>query len=362
MASFRKMALSWKSWALLFPALLLAGIEVFVDPFPNSLWLLRILNTKYLVHVRADLTVDGEPLVMERTFRCYNPVDYDFLRKHFLQSDLHNDGQVGDSLTAESKTGRLLSIPLPDVCSTFDPSTNNPPVMRMTQGQLEIPLIDEIFGGNMATMIYRYMDRVTLIGEGYHGVRVNELTAQKLETRHQFIDWENWEWYGHPRWSRPDRFNPALLYQASYSFSLTRDQYLKYGGAHPTSRDAVRLFSGLWDVWSGVGTPKGLRLLFKEDQPKRTRLDNLSHLVVPCLPDPDGPSYHCDEGLSGVVVYLPNNTIKYRTDPVTKSTLTFHFPYGDFIHSYGYSLFIDPEIGTITGISQILDPLVGSAR
>jgi len=28
--------------------------------FPNSLWLLRIINTKYLVHVRADLTVDGD--------------------------------------------------------------------------------------------------------------------------------------------------------------------------------------------------------------------------------------------------------------------------------------------------------------
>jgi hypothetical protein len=65
--------LRWrKSYLLLVLLLLLVGVELFVDLFPRSIWGLRALSTEYLVHVRADLTIDGDPLVMDRTIRCFN--------------------------------------------------------------------------------------------------------------------------------------------------------------------------------------------------------------------------------------------------------------------------------------------------
>lgn len=220
------------------PVLLYTGFEWFIDPFPNSIWALRVLNTNYLVHVRADLTIDSEPLVMERIIRCYEPVDYAFLVRRFGGGGFVNKGNAGDNIVGISNSGRVFIISLPDICDSllgryiegrgyvqFDPENADVPPLRLTKKELNIPALYEVFGGRAAPQVDWYAARDQLLA-GYQGVKLVELLVEKApmpESPWSFLkDWNGYEWFGTTTWIRPFRLGVTRKYHAGYLIPVPR--------------------------------------------------------------------------------------------------------------------------------------------
>ena len=202
----------------------------------NSLWLMRILHTKNLVHVRADLTVDGEPLVMERTFRCYDPVDYKFMRifsfGKFNSKFYWNDGQVGDSVTGTTSKGRRFMIAIPDSCKL-----NNQRIkagldsLSLRNNDFMTPRVIELRGHQAENGIDVYMPRELLL-QGFRGIKIEDIHIgpSPLNPDKFYKDWEDIEWLGSIYWGRPrpgmNNFEAVFLLKISYD-DLTHFRFLQ---------------------------------------------------------------------------------------------------------------------------------------
>lgn len=234
-ASLRKKRWLW----LLLPLLPLIVIEFFVDPIYNSIWLLRVMNTQYLVHARAELTVEGEPLVMERTFRCYKPLDYTFLQTIKGERFIFNDGQVGNTVHARTSTGRLFALVLPDVCEVMrwkrlgtdmigaKPESEPMPEYSLRRNEINVPRVFEIHEGMPPKRIDVYIPEDKLL-EGFRGIKIVDITLNASTVgKNLFLkDWQDLEWFGSFYAGRP--YINSFHYYAPAVFRLRKDEWASF--------------------------------------------------------------------------------------------------------------------------------------
>jgi len=218
------------------PILALTFVEWFIDPFPNSLWILRILNTDYLVHVRADLTVDGEPLVMERTIRCFDPVDYEFLNRWIGRRNYVPTGQAGDTITATTRGGRLFAINAADACFNMISKQNMvhghytfelyPNAKKLSRDELSVPVVYEIMGWPIPKRIDAYVSR-RLLREGYLGVKLDELTLEVSGRFWMLKDWSAYDAFGLVKWFRRPDIDGTSYYDSSFLVKIPESEWIK---------------------------------------------------------------------------------------------------------------------------------------
>ncbi len=205
----------------------LAFIEFFIDPFPDSFWPLRILTTQYSAVVTANLTIDGEPLVLTRKIRCFGSIDYIFFLAPSRGGGLRiRSRQAGDTLAGTTSKGRLFAINVPDACGALNKNGGNG--LFLSEGDIETPVVFEIHGGKTATQIDAYIAR-DLLRTGYHGVQLNELIVDYSDA-FQLIDWTGYDWFGPPNWYRGyssnDRSNREVS-SAYFSFKVDAQKFLE---------------------------------------------------------------------------------------------------------------------------------------
>lgn len=117
---------------------------------------------------------------MERTFRCFEPVDYYWfpgsVRRGYV---LSSNGQAGDALSGVTSKGRVFVISVTDACSVLidleglyrQPSPIIEHQLRLSGDELDVPIVHEPIGGDNLTQVDTYIVREWLL-EGYHGVQV----------------------------------------------------------------------------------------------------------------------------------------------------------------------------------------------
>jgi hypothetical protein len=253
-------------------------VEFFVDPYPNSIWALRILNTKYIVHARAELEIDGETLVLERPIRCFDAVDYDYYPSSSPRGDvLGSNSATADTLAGKTSKGRLFALNVKGACAVLRRKMRNnddlffkhqnlgdyeylEPVY-LSRGDLDTPIVYELFGEKKALkQVDIYYSR-TLLREGYHGVKIKELVIWREPMRvvHQgqgyrgaklneeakvtlkplgpmYKDWTEYDWFGEPSWYRRTKGNDGLFFGfygfkfAPSSFDEVVANYYKFNG------------------------------------------------------------------------------------------------------------------------------------
>ena len=325
-------------WAFL-PLLALCAFELFVDPFPDSIWLLRVFNTKYLVHVRAELTVDGEALSVDRTIRCF-----------------HETGKpvpiyaAGDNVAVVTSRGRLFIIPLLDVChvplttiyaGTFESAAEhieNARPLRLSEGKLATPVVFEVHGGRQADQIDAYIARDRLL-EGYHGVQLREILVEVIPGRLLLKDWNNYEWFGGPSFARPYKHGESQAYIAGYLVQVPKERWTTL--THLNYEDASGLSSsteyrarlqgyvnellslnedkvfqlrdpeyGLFSVYTSGGfiLPfDSLDLQRADVSPRSARvaMNWALNIIIPCVYSTNPVGYVCDSSKEGVLEYKP---------------------------------------------------------
>lgn len=105
-------------------------------------------ETIFFVHIRADLNIDNEPLVMDRVIRCFHMKD----RGRIIF-------ESADSLMARTSTGRTFALIVPEACDTLvsrnkpeggaytvDPTQGDVPPLRLSKDELITPVVFEIMG------------------------------------------------------------------------------------------------------------------------------------------------------------------------------------------------------------------------
>jgi|GEM_PF-743020 len=351
------------------PIVALTFVEWFVDPFPNSLWLLRILNTKYLVHVRADLTVDGEPLVMERTIRCFYHSDFKFINRHWNHHTFPADGQTGDTLAATTSKGRLFAINDLNVCRALvdrfnlhdpkyiAPDAKDTPPRRLSRHEIAVPSLFEIHGGYEATRVDEYISRDLLLA-GYHGVRLDELLVERAPmpaSPWDFAkDWNGYDWFGYTNWVRPFVVGHTRGYTAGYIVPVKFDVWSTtpilpkgaLGGELERSQVKFRnAFLSFTEDKLIYGAPKNAEekflfqflrnfvdfnhngLILHPRDPPDLNLEQpwVKHDLIPCLGEDYGHICRAAPEMAGVLIFtrIPR---KYRP-PITdtKPLLWYHY-------------------------------------
>lgn len=325
------------------PILAIFIVEFFIDPFPNSLWLLRILNTNYLVHVRADLTVDGEPLVMERTFRCFNPVDYHWYPGTAPRGNVNaSNGQTGDTLVATTAKGRLFAINAPDACSALgsrlkpdgefytwtNPANHDVTPLRLSLNEIETPVLYEIIGGRHPKQIDAYIARDAL-RRGYHDIQLNDLLIEKLNDRGLFKDWNGYEWFSKTYWVRHGRVSPFGRSVTRYAFVIPEERWDEVKNellqnnpqdTLPKLLDEYRLlnsdsaiaghnpFADFYNigrqswVFGGGYVQTELGLPKRSEQNNRKRYQWFLESIFPCIPTDAGAMHFvCDPSRNGII-------------------------------------------------------------
>jgi len=204
---------------LVVPLAVLAYIEIEVDPIPKSYLLSRINNTHFVVKAHAELLVDGETLYLSRTIRCVTPI---FARGALMAaSGIVHDGQVGDTISATTRKGRMFVIPVSRVCAVFrddvlalNRSQKNDQDIKirlksyaLSRNELEIPIVFEVIGeAPYPTQVDAYIARQRIM-TGYHGVQLKELSiSQEPPPARKWdfiVDWTDYDWFGQPSWMRP---------------------------------------------------------------------------------------------------------------------------------------------------------------
>lgn len=350
-----------KSYLLLVPLLLLGMVELFVDPFPRSIWALRVLTTKYLVHVRADLTIDGEPLVMDRTIRCFNPVDFFWYPGAPPRGDVRaSNGQAGDTLAAVTSKGRLFAINVPDACGALgsrldadgqgytwtDPATNDVTPLYLSQNEIETPVLYEIHGGRHPEQIDAYIAR-DLLRQGYHGVKLDELVVEKTGGL-LLKDWNGYEWFGRGNWHRRLLGNSGL-YQVVFlksapesrwqemetnlnrldypqnwlaGFARTIDTFRKVESSTVFTTEQITPNPYLQYFQHSRLIDAGLLLRLAADQNQDAHYQWLAHEIIPCLPTGQRKSFTCLPEKKGTLAYT-----EYEADilPMTVTVNGFSF-------------------------------------
>lgn len=242
-------------------------VETFVDPYPNSIWALRILNTKYIVHARAELEIDGEPLVLERSIRCFNAVDYDYYPSSSPRGDvLSSNGSTADTLAGKTKSGRLFALHVADACSVLrSKMRNNGELFFMHQnlgdyqylepvylskGDIDVPVVYELFGDRKSLKRVDVYLSKKRIREGYHGVKLKELVVSRVpevieKRQHKgfqgvplnefelsrkdkpmmYQDWGEYDWFGRPNWYRRASNSSTRMLSSYYGFKVSSDHF-----------------------------------------------------------------------------------------------------------------------------------------
>lgn len=375
-----------KSYLLLVPLLLLVGVELFVDPFPRSIWALRVLNTKYLVHVRADLTVDGEPLVMDRTIRCFNPVDFFWYPGAPPHGDVRaSNGQAGDTLAAVTSKGRLFAINVPDACGALgsrlredkpgytwtDPATHDVTPLHLSRNEIETPVLYEIHGGRHPKQIDAYIAR-DLLRQGYHGVQLNELVVEKTSGL-LLKDWNGYEWFTTTQWLRHSGANRLGRYRSRHAFIIPEERWgevmEEIRSFNPDETEWLAGMSRMLDSYRtlttdspitsnnpflkfhnlgrqrhtfGDGyTQSHLQLPMIPVQIGRQRYQWFLGAMFPCLPiDPKQQTYACRPDLYGVVSSVPH--VYTSTSPWVEHVVVNDIRF-DAPNAIGYFLAVSPR-------------------
>lgn len=316
----------------------LAFIEFFIDPFPDSFWPLRILSTKYSAVVTANLTIDGEPLVLTRKIRCFASIDYIFFLAPSWGGGLRiRSRQAGDTLAGTTSKGRLFAINVPDACGALNKNGGNG--MFLSEGDIETPVVFEIHGGKKATQIDAYIAR-DLLRTGYHGVQLNELIVDYSDA-FQLIDWTGYDWFGPPDWFREEngdggRYRSVSILSApidrwtelekEFNFSsYPEDSQKKYNENKKIYWSSqTDIFWGGRDFWPNpfsVAFEKwrpgmlgfGLILQEKSYMQDHEKFSWMTEGLVPCIPDEKENLLKCREDLKGILVYTKYLlTEKYR--------------------------------------------------
>ena len=362
--------MGWKPFnkvVLIVPIILWGMFEAFIDPFPHSLWILRLLNTQYLVHVRVDLTVDGEALVMDRTIRCFKPVDFAFYPGTPARGDVrYSNGQAGDMLAITTSKGRFFAISAQDACHVLggrprndgtgyfhfiDPAENEVTPLYLSKGELQTPVLLEVQGGRAATQVDAYIAR-TLLRQGYHGVQVHDVVVEKARGL-LLKDWTSYEWFGRPYWGRPfntrsneglySAFSGAIIPEDKWSrvqefmieegakpenvefketinriFSeyttATQDESLLPSGSFKHETPFFNFNSIAWNVYNygfshSVLAPIPEKSVGGNGWGIRRRQEKVSwylETVIPCLPaTSDKREVVCNPAMKGVMSFLP---------------------------------------------------------
>jgi len=368
--------------------LALTFVEWFVDPFPNSLWILRILNTKYLVHVRADLTVDGEPLVMERTIRCFDPVDYHLFPNTPPRGDvLASHGQAGDTLAQQTSKGRLFAILVSDACA----AGYTQGLYKVSSDKLQIPVLFEIFGDRKNTQRIDAYIAPDLLLQGYHGVQLKDLAVEQITGGNAptllLKDWTSYDWFGTPSWihrALPGNGSVFDSYMAYIIGKADWNRIAEYNKTHAnisqeTALKHAQIFEELrtggpsrklpdfnpfyvfnmlahqptaysYGFTSSTLIPAG----FENVELKKEFWWFLS-AVIPCSPLPDGGSaaFICNKDLNGVVSLYP-----YQPPPnPRKINLQFGAAAYEIDRSDG--AFFDSASGQVIGFELVGNVLKG---
>jgi len=329
---------------LLFPIIIWVAFEALIDPFPNSLWLVRLLSTNYLVSVSADLEVDGEKLKLERTFRCFKPYDYKWLASAETQRDWPTNGQAGDIIAVETSKGRLFAISVPMACGILSDGTTpfapvaNPNELVLSRNEIRTPVIFEVHGGKNVERIDAYISRDKL-REGYHGLKLIEF---KL-TRSSGVLWNDsngYDWVGLASWIRPQGAD-ATFYMAGFLMAVPENRWdevdqgkICVGCKEPTVgwskaySNFINQYRSAQEnvvIQTTANSPNPFeRLLakFLYRYPRSTPAsydlnfpgekrvyDNyqitqwVEDYIVPCLGDEYGSQFECMPELSGVLIY-----------------------------------------------------------
>ncbi len=309
--------------------------EIFIDPFPKSLWHFRISHTEALIHVKADLTIDGEPLILERTIRCFDPVDYHYFPGAARRGDvMSSNGQAGDTLAATTSKGRLFAINVPDACGAF--KLNLGKKLILSRGDIETPVLFEIHGGKAATQIDAYIAR-DLLRTGYHGVQLNELIVARGKGPLK-EDWTDYDWFGPPNWYRGyssnDRSNREVS-SAYFSFKVDaqkflevedffkqpnnnalqdenkiRSLFLEHSGSDDRALSSYNPFSQfqnhVLNVFDMDYLDSSLILKPPSKQSAQTGYYWFLQQIFPCLPQDNPPKrFACNPALNGVISFIP---------------------------------------------------------
>lgn len=329
---------------LIVPIILWGMFEVFIDPFPNSLWLVRFLSTQYLVTVRADLEVEGEALKLERTFRCFRPYDYKWLASESTARDWPTNGQAGDIIAAETSKGRLFAISIPMACGIMSDWTvpfgpvANPNELVLSRDEIRTPVVFEVHGGNKVERIDAYISRNKL-REGYHGVKLKDFKLSR-EPGLLWDDSNGYDWVGPANWTRPqirdlthymagflmavpesrwDETDHAaeFLSSAKYlaempkSYSEFIDQYRSspHNTVIQTNRAAPNPFNNLMGKFL-YQYPRNTPAFYELDFPREEMIYDSYKLtqwaedyIIPCTGDEYGTQFNCFPNLAGVLIY-----------------------------------------------------------
>jgi len=320
------------------------AFEAFIDPLPNSLWLVRFLSTQYLVTVSADLEVEGEALKLERTFRCFRPFDYKWLASESTARDWPTNGQAGDIIAAETSKGRLFAISVPMACGIMSDWTvpfgpvANPNELVLSRDEIRTPVVFEVHGGKKVERIDAYISRNKL-REGYHGVKLKDF---KLSRGSGLLwnDSNGYDWVGPANWTRPqirdlthymagflmavpesrwDETDHAKAYLSpdklllempkSYFDFITQYRSAVHGTTIPFNGGLPNPFNNLVGKFLNH-YPRNTPAFYELDFPREEMIyDNYKltqwaeDYIIPCTGDEYGTQFYCFPNLAGVLIY-----------------------------------------------------------
>jgi len=194
-------------------------------------------ETIFFVHIRADLNIDNEPLVMDRVIRCFHMKD----RGRIIF-------ESADSLMARTSTGRTFALIVPEACDTLvsrrkpeggaytvDPTQGDVPPLRLSKDELITPVVFEIMGGVAASRVDAYV-AFNRLRQGYHGVRLDDVLIEKAASE-LTKDWtyekerSEDDWFGPTDWGKHGH-----LYYAVSFVPITRDYWQDTFINHPELR------------------------------------------------------------------------------------------------------------------------------
>jgi hypothetical protein len=309
----------------LLPVLAYTAFEFFIDPFPRSLWILRVLNTNYLVHVRADLTIDGEPLVMERTIRCFNHVDYYWFPGGRQPAA---NGQAGDMLAAVTSKGRLFALEVLEACynRSMHPKWRAIPtegIAHLGKGEIRVPRVYEIIGGRAMKQIDEYTERDRL-SQGYHGVQLNDIVYEVAPKVTYLRDWTDYEWFGWSVWSRPYLGRGSMASYSNFSLVMAEeavwDRIISLGYQHFSYLNEAQLKVYENDIKRFLYGETNRTISSPQEWPYNPFYPYFEgnyekdyafspKASFPCLFDKGAQEFICDRNKEGIRTYLPSQII-----------------------------------------------------
>lgn len=194
-------------------------------------------ETLYFVHIRAELTIDTEALVLDRNFRCFR-----------FAPRTGNVFPSGDSLFGATSKGRSFAILIPSICETLvsrfvggadykgdggydrlDIGKDEITPLRMSKQDIQTPVVFEVHGGRRKpTQVDAYIS-ATRLRQGYHGVQLNELLIEQANIKPEAWDYkaerQETDWFGVPTWFRPQPKNVSSYYLSGFIVAMPESDW-----------------------------------------------------------------------------------------------------------------------------------------